>query len=175
MDRPTCSYTCSKTGIVFIRSSEFASEWELYGKDPSLPREELFMAEPLLLAFDEVRRDLGGPLIITSGRRSLAKQAELFKNPNVNAGRVSTHCYGLALDVQVPWGMKDSELAKKFVGTCWRFAERVPRCGYLWYRDAKLSSYFLHVDLGPLLFRKDSGEPLLPGLPDSWRKEGLIF
>lgn len=167
------SFKCSKTGIVFCRSSEFASESELYGKDTLLEPSEKFVAEPLLLAFDAVRKKLGHPLLITSGRRSFERQLQLYLNPNIKAGRQSTHCYGLALDVQVPWKMQDSELAKLFLVECEKFAQVVPRVGYLWYRGSKPSSFHLHVDLGPLLFKKS---PLpYPELPESWAVQGLIF
>ena len=167
------SYTCGKTGITFARTGKYSSEWELYGRDPLLAPEERFVAQPLLLAFDEVRESLGQPLIITSGRRSLRRQEDLFLNPRIKAGRFSTHCHGLALDVQVPWKMQDSGLAMSFIIACEKYAEVIPRVGYLVYRGSKSSSFHLHVDLGPLLFKKS---PLpYTNLPDSWSTEGLIF
>lgn len=157
-----------KKPLKFLKSSVFATEKELY-KDPNLTKEEKQMHDGLLFSFDAARRELNAPLLISSGRRSLAAQKHLVDSGK-RAAKVSTHCFGAALDVRVPGYLKDFELAEIFKRKVLEHCGILPRLGYMSYRVEGKSSLWLHVDVGPIFFKEFPGE-----FPDKWGIEGLIF
>jgi len=170
--------------LQFVRESRYARSGELY-RDPFLKLGEQVMLAETLACFDEARRLYGGPLVITSGRRSLAHQDEL-RRAGLRAAQYSPHCHGAALDVYVPDLLTDWAL----VGLLKLAAENLslprPRIGFLAYRSDErtrrvvqrtalgefVSSTFVHVDFVFLL------RGFINDVPESvWRswREGVTW
>ena len=171
---------------LFVERSEYASPAELY-KDPFLKASEKEMLSETLRTFDRARELHGGPLVINSGRRSLAHQLEL-KEAGFRTASFSPHCFGAALDVKVPQGWTDEDLASLIYDAAERLALPAPRVGMLDYRkapkdpeqpatrfqlaDGKFSSTFVHFDFVFLLKGYIEGVPA--SIWNSWR-EGVSW
>lgn len=126
------------------------------------------MHQGLLLAFDDVREMLGHSLLISSGRRTQEAQDDLRKS-GYRAALVSSHVFGLALDVIVPNPFSDEEFANFFVGPCFARTGFIPRLGYKGYRnELGASAQWVHVDVCPSVYVKGK-------YPEAWGIQGLIF
>lgn len=168
----------------FIPCSEFASPAELY-RDPFLKDSERVMLFETLAVFDEARRMLGGPLSISSGRRSLAEQ-EALREAGYRAARYSPHCYGAALDVRIPSLLTDYGLAHLILAAAQHLNLPRPRIGYQVYRKDPgtrtvvktmtgtevVSSTFVHFDFVYLMRGLIEDVPV--SIWDSWR-EGVTW
>lgn len=168
----------------FLHESEFASPRELY-RDPFLKDSEKLMLFETLATFDAARKLLGGPLAISSGRRSHAHQEEL-RRAGYRAATYSPHCYGAALDVVVPERMTDWGLVNLFFAAAQQMRFPRPRVGFELYRkdphtrrtfkapsgDEGVTSTFVHFDFIFLM------RGLIADVPDtiwnSWR-EGVSW
>jgi len=149
----------------FVYRSRYATPKELYS-DPLLTESEKLMMEPLLLVFDCARELHGGPLRITSGRRTQKKQDELIKQ-GYRAAKLSAHTYGAAIDIAVP-GTEDMYLLELIAKAAATLGLERPRIGVFCYRPGlQKCAPFIHVDYAFLLD--------IPNLPPSWKKVGLIF
>lgn len=163
---------CEMVGLLFEKkkSSRYALESELYSpNDAYLKDRDKWMNAEVLDVFDSVREKVGGPLSITSGKRSTKYQKEL-RRKGYRAASISPHCLGIAIDIRVPEGMEDSDLATLFIQESVQICKVSPRIGYLAYRNSpKESSTFIHFDLAPMVYWRHSG------LPGSWGIPGLLF
>lgn len=154
--------------IRWVRESEHASASELYD---DVPEPQQYMAWVTLRIFERLRADLGNrPIRITSGRRTEAKQLEL-REKGYKAASISTHCYGVALDLALPLQFKrvggDVEFANTIKSAAISEGFRVPRLGVAAYRDASGIASIVHFDCAWLLGFK--------GMPKEWRKTGVLW
>lgn len=100
---------------------------------------------PLCEVLELVREELGAPLIVNSGFRSAAYQAELYRRSKKD-GRVaknSEHPMGRAADVCAP-GVRAGEIHAVALAL-WK-AGRLPNLGGL---GLYVSSNFVHLDVRP--------------------------
>lgn len=159
------------TRLEWVRRSMYATPKELY-QDTYLQDAERYMASPILDVFDLVRKKFGGPIAITSGRRTFRRQRQMHRE-NKRAAALSTHCYGVAIDIQCPMvspdqRMEDMDLAALVSEAAAELDFDRPRIGMLRYRPSPgKTATFIHVDMGFLLAD--------PTLPTAWRQPGLIF
>ncbi len=131
---------------LYTKFSRFACQGELY-RDPHLTAWERFMYQPTLRIFDDVRIRTGGPLIITSGRRSRVLQDRLIREKKTRA-KYSPHLYGLALDVRVPFArMTREEFVQLVRDSSVRLGLPV-RIGWKLY--AKKRTRHIHFDTAPV-------------------------
>lgn len=149
----------------WAKSSQYASAKELY-RDLLLPVHDRLMLAATLYTFDEVRRAHGGPLLISSGRRSQAKQQQLIKQ-GYRAATFSAHTMGVAIDVVVPKSMTDEQLVLEVVSAAVRLDLPRPRIGWMRYR-VNGKSPIVHFDFAFLLQRQ-------AWMPGQWFKVGAIW
>ena len=134
----------------FIHESVFASAAELY-RDPFLKDSEKLMLSETLAVFDAARQLLGGPLVITSGRRSEAHQEEL-RQAGYRAARYSPHVYGAALDVRVPPRLTDYGLANLLCAAAQQLRLPRPRLGFELYRKDPRTRMIAQVIAGTEIY-----------------------
>lgn len=169
------SFLDHATGLVMVHRSEHASPAELYRDDANLTDQTRMMVREVLEVFERLRAQHGGPIAISSGRRSEAKQEFLHRNSK-RAAKESTHVIGLALDLVVPAGMRDTafveQIDKIARDVCGGIA---PRLGYLRYRKSpKKSAAFVHFDIAPWasFFVPDA---VTHAWPEDWKIPGIVW
>jgi uncharacterized protein YcbK (DUF882 family) len=150
----------------FIPRSTYASPSELY-RDKYLAKEDKEMLAATLWTFDEARKRHGGPLIITSGRRTEQRQQELIAEGK-RAAKHSAHTLGCALDVAVPFGKDDMYLVQLINAAAVELNLPRPRMGFVAYRGREDSSTFVHFDYAFLL-------PKQPGQPIAFSQIGIVW
>jgi len=102
----------------------------------------------LFSAFEEIRKQLGKPIVINSGYRCEKHQMYLYKN-GISLTPYSTHFFGLALDLKA----KDKDEAMKIV----KIAKTIkPKLRIGWKAYIEKERPWVHIDVGYLICPKFS-------------------
>ena len=98
---------------------------------------------PLLEAFKDIRTRWGGPIKISSGYRCVKHSKQMFED-GISSAYLSTHVFGMALDLDMP----NEEAVKSLVKLIEKYQPEL-RIGYnsYLYRGQSL----IHIDMGFLI------------------------
>ncbi len=99
-----------------------------------------YLYRELFNSFKTIREKWGRPINISSGYRCLKKQKELF-DQDMTSAIISTHCFGMSLDLDT----SDEEETKSLVKFIKRFCPDL-RLGWKTYLYKGQS--FIHIDTG---------------------------
>lgn len=143
-----------------------------YDRVASPDTNDAYLLQGIIDIFSQAREKLGCPLIINSGYRTIAYQAQLRKR-GLKAASISPHEHGTALDISLRYIRADTwcKRAHILINCLTSAARNLGLHSYLRYGFRAYDCGFVHVDIVPLLFVGE-WKKLQDTLPDEFYPYG---